>query len=172
MGSWLMAITTIGTARLAPTTACSAISGPAATIRSGRDRIRSAAATNGPRGSSTFRYSIAIFRPSLRPNSRNWAKKASYGAIVAEAVRAGPKNPHDLDRLLPARRERPSRHSAAEDRDELAPPHSITSSAVASNLSGTVADRPGSLGVDTSSNLLSCTTGRSAGFAPLRIRPA
>src|SRR5262249_23757942 len=52
------------------------------------------------------------------------------------------------------------------------PHHSITSSAAASSLSGTV--RPSILAVEaliTSSNLLDCTTGKSAGFAPLRMRP-
>src|SRR5262245_26424824 len=51
--------------------------------------------------------------------------------------------------------------------------HSITSSAATSSLSGTV--RPSILAVEalmTSSNLLDCTTGKSAGFAPLTIRPA
>ncbi len=54
----------------------------------------------------------------------------------------------------------------------VAPPHSITSSAVASSLSGTV--RPSILAVETlmtNSNLVDCTTGRSAGLAPLRMRP-
>jgi hypothetical protein len=75
-------------------------------------------------------------------------------------------------RLLRARRERTSRR-AAEQRDELPPPHSITSSARASSDGGTV--RPSILAVwalMTSSNLLACTTGRSAGLAPLRMRPA
>src|SRR5262249_16954434 len=52
-------------------------------------------------------------------------------------------------------------------------PYSITSSAVASNDGDTV--RPSILAVwalMTSSNLLDCTTGKSAGLAPLRIRPA
>src|SRR5262245_19224392 len=74
-------------------------------------------------------------------------------------------------RPLRPRRERP-RSGAAEQRDERAPLHSITSSAVASSLSGTV--RPSILAVEaliTSSNLLDCTTGKSAGFAPLRMRP-
>ena len=51
-------------------------------------------------------------------------------------------------------------------------PYSITSSAVASSVGGTV--RPSILAVSwlmTSSNLLACTTGRSAGLAPLRMRP-
>src|SRR6266545_759163 len=50
--------------------------------------------------------------------------------------------------------------------------HSITSSAVICMISGTV--RPSALAVlrlMTSSNLVGCSTGRSAGFAPLRIRP-
>ena len=51
--------------------------------------------------------------------------------------------------------------------------YSITSSARASSLSGTV--RPSIVAVwelMTSSNLLDCTTGKSAGLAPLRMRPA
>src|SRR6266851_2063471 len=50
--------------------------------------------------------------------------------------------------------------------------HSITSSARASSAGGTL--RPSVLAVwalMTSSNLVDCTTGRSAGFAPLRMRP-
>ena len=51
--------------------------------------------------------------------------------------------------------------------------YSITSSAVASSLSGTV--RPSALAVlrlTTSSNVVGCWTGRSAGLVPLRILPA
>jgi hypothetical protein len=51
--------------------------------------------------------------------------------------------------------------------------YSITSSAVASRVGGTV--RPSILAVSTlmtSSNFEDCTTGRSSGFAPLRMRPA
>src|ERR1700747_3692756 len=50
--------------------------------------------------------------------------------------------------------------------------HSIPSSAVASSVGDTV--RPNVLAVSalmTSSNLLACTTGRSAGFVPLRMWP-
>src|SRR5262249_10729092 len=73
--------------------------------------------------------------------------------------------------LLRARRERPRRR-AAEQRDEFASPHSITSSARASSDGGTV--RPSTLAawaLMTSSNFVDCTTGRSAGFVPLRMRP-
>src|SRR6516162_3386380 len=58
---------------------------------------------------------------------------------------------------------------AAEQRDELAPPHSITSSARASSVGGT--SMPSALAVCrliTNSNLVACNTGRSAGCAPLR----
>src|SRR5262249_10859007 len=78
-----------------------------------------------------------------------------------------------LARLLRPRRERPPRRSAAEQRDELAALHSITSSARASSLSGIV--RPSALAVlrfKFRSNLVDCITGRSPGLSPLSIRPA
>src|SRR5262245_10756888 len=75
--------------------------------------------------------------------------------------------------LLRARRERPPRRRAAEQRDEIAPfHHSITSSARASSVVGT--SRPSNFAVCRlmlSSNLVACTTGRLAGFSPLRMRP-
>src|SRR5262245_55175981 len=73
--------------------------------------------------------------------------------------------------LLRACRERPRRRTA-EHRDELAPPHSITSSARASSEGGMVMlSAFAVLRLITSSNLVGCITGRSAGFSPLRIRP-
>src|SRR5215510_14602582 len=71
--------------------------------------------------------------------------------------------------LLRARRERPRRRAAVQ-RHELAPLHSITSSARASSVGGT--SMPSAFAVvrlTTSSNLVGCSTGRSAGFAPRRI---
>src|SRR5262249_5252757 len=73
--------------------------------------------------------------------------------------------------LLRARRERPCRSRAAEQRDEFAALHSITSSARASRLSGTV--RPSVLAVlrlRASSNFTGACTGKSAAFSPRRIR--
>src|SRR5215467_15318271 len=69
---------------------------------------------------------------------------------------------------LRACRERPRRRRAAEQRDEVAPSHSITSSAMASSPGGKL--RPNTLAVlrlITNSNLVDCMTGRSAGFSPL-----
>jgi hypothetical protein len=60
---------------------------------------------------------------------------------------------------------------AAEQRDERATPHSITSSASASRFAGTL--RPSALAVlrlMASSNVVGRWTGRSAGFSPLRMR--
>src|SRR5262249_46552021 len=77
---------------------------------------------------------------------------------------------HRHRRLLRARREGPSGRRAAEQADERAPPHSITSSASASSLGGI--SRPSVfvvLRLITNSNLVGCSTGRSEGLAPLRI---
>src|SRR5262249_38178253 len=71
---------------------------------------------------------------------------------------------HRHRRLLRTRRERPRRR-AAEERDEVAPRHSITSLALASKVAGTV--MPSILAICalmTNSNLVDCTTGKSAGF--------
>src|SRR5262249_58729885 len=78
---------------------------------------------------------------------------------------------HRHRRLLRVRRERPSGSRAADKRDEFAPFHSITSSARASSVGGI--SRPSALAVlrlMTSSNLVGCCTGRSAGFSPLLMR--
>src|SRR5262249_17620125 len=74
-----------------------------------------------------------------------------------------------LPALLRAHGERP-RCRAAEKRDEVAPPHSITSSARARSVGGT--SRPSALAVVRlmrRSNLVGCSTGISAGFAPRKI---
>src|SRR5262249_9435205 len=71
-------------------------------------------------------------------------------------------------RLLRARRERP-RCRAAEQRDELAAVHSITSSARASSVAGT--SRPSALAVlrlIASSTVVGCSTGYIAGLGPLQ----
>jgi hypothetical protein len=89
---------------------------------------------------------------------------ANDAGLIAQTLQAsGFGRPHDGGH----------RRRAAKQRDERAPLHSITSSARASSLSGT--SRLSALAVlrlSTSSNLVDCTTGRSAGFSPLRMRPA
>jgi hypothetical protein len=72
--------------------------------------------------------------------------------------------------LLRARRKRPSGGRAAEQRDELAPLHSITSSARASINGGTL--RPSFFAVVrliTNSNFVACSIGKSPALVPVRI---
>src|SRR5262245_4827589 len=74
------------------------------------------------------------------------------------------KPDHRHRRLLRACGESPRNRRAAEQRDELAPPHSITSSARSRNDSGIW--RPSALAVvrlTTRSNLVGCSTGISPG---------
>src|SRR5215470_8627325 len=76
-------------------------------------------------------------------------------------------------RLLRTRSDWPRHRRAAEKRDELPPPHSITSSARPDKGRGTVT--PSALAVlrlMISSTFVACCVGRSAGFSPLRIWPA
>src|SRR5215467_10773278 len=67
--------------------------------------------------------------------------KCPHASLILSIIRNGGHEyadaPHALA-LLRARRERPRCRCAAEQRDELAPPHSITSSARASSVGGTV----------------------------------
>ncbi len=85
-----------------------------------------------------------------------------YGQKYADA-------PHPLG-LLRARRERPRCRGAANERDERAAVHSMTSSARTSSDVGI--SRPSALAVVmlmTRSNLVGCSTGMSAGLAPRKI---
>src|SRR5262249_15893994 len=81
---------------------------------------------------------------------------------------ADPTQPIWLPRAC---RERPRGGRAAEQRDELAASHSITSSARASTAEGT--SRPSAFATvkfTTRSNLVGCSTGMSPGFTPRRKR--
>src|ERR1700745_142608 len=102
----------------------------------------------------------------------NTLLECSQKVCTAVRRRAVEDPDHRHCRLLRARREWPGRGGrAANERDDLAPPHhSITSSARSRNDSGIV--RPSALAVVrlmTRSNLVACSTGISPGFAPARI---
>src|SRR5262245_41521151 len=114
--------------------------------------------------------------PALRPSQQFEFLPESLEAplhlwIVPGRTDQHADAPHALA-LLCARRHRPRRSRAAEQRDELAASaHSITSSARASSVGGTV--RPSALAVlrlSTSSYLVGACTGKSAGFSPRRMR--
>src|SRR5262245_17613484 len=91
--------------------------------------------------------------------------------MVALIGRPRAKEPdHRHRRLLRARRDRPRHRRTAEQRDELAAPHSITSSARARSDGGT--SRPSAFAVlrlMTNSNFVDRSTGKLLGFEPLKI---
>src|SRR5262245_25140801 len=99
------------------------------------------------------------------------AERAHYGSERLSRLSIQ-KSDHRHRRLLRARHERPRGHTTAEQRDECAPFHSITSLACASRLGGTVTPIALAVGrLMTNSNWVGCMTGRSAGFSPFKMRP-
>src|SRR5262249_48954504 len=89
--------------------------------------------------------------------------------IVSSQIDEHADASHPLGFLRP-RRKRPRSRRATEHRDELPAPHSITSSARASSVGGI--SRRSALAVFilmTSWKRVGCSTGKSAGWAPLRI---
>src|SRR5262249_44899511 len=101
-------------------------------------------------------------------------KRGNQGLLIGITLISSHQHadaPH-LIRLLRACRKWPSSGRAAEQRDELAPPHSITSSASICMEYGTTS--PSALAVFilmTNSNFVGCCTGKSAGLSPWRMRP-
>jgi hypothetical protein len=88
-------------------------------------------------------------------------------STLSDHVGSYPNNDQTGD--PPRRSKRANRDQGAPQQNEL---YSITSSAAFNRPSGTL--RPSALAVlrlMTSSNFVPCTTGKSAGFSPLRIRP-
>src|SRR6516165_12788362 len=90
--------------------------------------------------------------------------------IVGRGVQEHADPPHPL--ALRPRRKRPRDCRAAEQHDERAPFHSITSSARASSVGGTSMSSALAVCILTmNSNAVARITGRSAGIAPWRMRP-
>src|SRR5262249_40129644 len=143
-------------------------------LRSLSRRHRRDASDWGYAGAS-HRY--RLLQPFLRKR-RLWSDArgahddlASMTPDICKAWRISNQGKRPTFRVAPP--QRPSCRRAAEQRDEIATLHSITSSASASSLSGIW--RPSALAVlrlITNSYLVGSTTGRSAGLAPLRISPA
>src|SRR5262249_54325510 len=110
---------------------------------------------------SVLAFNEAGFAEAFRKRCR-----MASGAIERSTA---DKADHRHRRLLRACRERPRGCCTAEQRDELPPSHSISSSA--SNWIELGTSMPSALAVCmliTNSNFVDCRTGRSAGFAPLR----
>src|SRR5262249_25000612 len=123
-------------------------------------------------GPTLVELNIAAFGPSELCDLLPQRASTNFIFGIALSIRHdNPHAPHSACVLCPSR-ERPRGSRTAEQRDERPALHSITSSATASNLSGNW--RPNAFAVlrlITSSNLVGCTTGKSAGFSPLRTRP-
>src|SRR5262249_19075922 len=105
----------------------------------------------------------------LRKPLPEWRKQCFHGRIVLGKTHQHADAPHPLA-LLRARRKRPCRRRAAEERDERAASHSITSSALSRNDSWVV--RPSALAVARlmiRSNLVGCSIGTSAACPPRRM---
>src|SRR6516165_11416585 len=149
---------------------------PEAKITSGLSSTRFAAAER------TKSYVVA--GPALVELGVDARRPTTFSQLLAEGaharlhfrvyrrVRHQNSDPAHPLALLRARREGPRRR-AAEQRDEVPPPHSITSSARCCKNHGT--SSPSAFAVlrfMTRSNLVGCTTGKSPGLAPLSIRPA
>src|SRR5262249_24340143 len=105
----------------------------------------------------------ATFNPAEFTQSLH---KSSSPGTPDRSVRAQEPDRRQLPRLLRACRQRPRRR-AADERDELSSPHSITSSAATSRPGGTAS--PSAFAVfklSVVSYLVGACTGRSAGAAP------
>src|SRR5207249_11033039 len=107
---------------------------------------------------------IAGFARSRAERAHKRCVRVGPGAVEVAAPR---------HRLLLRAQGAPRRHRAAQQQHQLAAVHSMTSSARARIDGGTI--RPSALAVlrlTTSSKVVGCWTGRSAGLALLRILPA
>src|SRR5712691_1084188 len=141
------------------------------------DRNLSAHQFERQRGQSVvFAFGPAVFdRNVLAHDIAGLLEALLKCARTAQSWRCSAKIPDHRHRatLLRARRPNYRRRGrrATEKRDELAAPHSITSSARASSEGGT--SSPSAFAVlrlITSSYLVGACTGRSAGLSPLRMR--
>ena len=168
----LIPTNTIGTVRVA---CCSATRRAAAqdNVRRERDQLRRVAAIAAgiARAPAIVEAHVASVGPAqfLQPLQERSDAGQRFRIVGGEVHEHA--DPSHRARLLRPRRERPRRR-AAEQRDELAPSHSITSSARASSVGGTVRRSMRAVSaLMTSSNFDVCTTGKSDGFAPFKMRP-
>jgi hypothetical protein len=143
-----------------------------AIVRPERDQLHRefAKAISVASGPAVIDPHIAAVGPAQLLQSLHECREAGLTYRMVFGERHEHTDAPDLRRLR-ARRERPRHGRAADERDEVASFHSITSSARPSSIGGTV--RPIVLAVFrliTSSNLVGCWTGRSAGFSPMNMR--
>src|SRR5262249_16709791 len=115
---------------------------------------------------------IAAVRPSQLCQLLLECANTGFAVAITFGERHYDSDAPHAPALLRSRRERPRRRRAADESHELAALHSITSSAIASSLSGIWRlSAFAALRLITSSNFVGCNTGKSAGLVPLRILP-
>src|SRR5262249_41055829 len=120
-------------------------------------------------GPLEFDATVSAVDPAELPQRTHKRCHAGLNFRVALRPRHEQTDPLHPAGLLRAGRERP-RHRAAKKGDEVAPLHSITSSARASRVAGTSRPRaPAATVLMTSSYLVGISIGKSPGFAPLRM---
>ena len=110
-------------------------------------------------------FSKAALPPKLPSNSLGLGGKTRIRCVTAAFVSSGHPCRIGFDCFVPI----PDLSRCS----KLRRAYSMTSSAVASSVGGTV--RPSALAVlrlIASSNFVGCTTGKSAGFSPFKMRPA
>ena len=127
-----------------------------------------------------FGQALIAFRPAGIERDVLAFDEAGFLQAAAESVverlrcadNGAKKSDHGQRRLLSVGRSRePAKESAAGERHELPPHHSITSSARLTSVTGR--SKPSALAVFrlmTRSYLFGACTGRSAGFSPFRMR--
>src|SRR5215470_16659313 len=122
----------------------------------------------GAHSKAVFEPDVAPFNPSQLLQRLLECRIAGCGTEIADTAHDADA-PHSLG-LLRARRARPRDYRAAEQRDEVAPSHSITSSARVSIVGGMLKRRSlAALTLITSSNFTGCSIGRLPGASPLKI---
>src|SRR5262249_45295541 len=124
---------------------------------------------------ASFEHAVAVCTEAPALSTSTTALIARRVCIISSLISSATLCGRMRSDHAPATRGPPTHHHdrAAEQRDELAPPHSITSSASDNKSSEIlIPSALAALRFITNSNLVGCTTGRSAGLAPLRIRPA
>ena len=148
---------------------------PSVTIKSTANRTKSSASAGRRLLSPAAKaYSIVRFRPSMYPNFNSASRKGvedPSARVLGGGQYANPE--HRACLLRHAADRRHDQRRCNKRRQQHPPPHSMTSSARASSAGGIA--RPSAFAVlrlITNSNLVGCSTGRSAGLAPLRIFPA
>src|SRR5262249_2945448 len=108
------------------------------------------------------RHVLALDKAGVLQSLAKCAQK-----VRVEVGRRGTEHADHWHRLLRARRERPRRSRSAQQRDEVAPFHSITSSARSRiDVGNTIPNLFAVLRLTTSSNFVGNSAGTSPGFEP------